>query len=419
MVARMVASMSSVGSSACSGHRLPEGRRQGVMPLVLAALPQPLAIRGGRPEVVDDDPVRARVDLDPLLARRRGGAAVADAGQRAVREAQRHHRVVGCSARTAAGQRGHVLDRRADQRLRGVHEVAYLAQQPPALPPVPVPVAVRDRPGRDPVDDQLGRGDPGERPPRRGHGRGPAAVEADGEHAPGLQPGGPHRVELVLGQRDGLLAPHVVARGEGPRRRARRACRAGSRSRRRRRRGRRGPRPAPATAFSKPCRCAARVAVRPLAEATATRRLKPAARQRGQQRPGGERARARPGRRRAPPARRRSAARRRRARRTSDRHRLARIRPARVVEPDGQVGLGPLLDQLVGRRRPGRCRRCASPGRAPRAGPRPAGQAPPRSCAPPTSGPARPGSRRPMPHRTGRSDRDRRSGRTAVDSSRS
>ena len=61
-------------------------------------------------------------------------------------------RVVGRAARPAAGQRGHVLDRRADKRLRGVHEVAYLAQEPPAHPPVPVPVAVGNRPGGDPVD---------------------------------------------------------------------------------------------------------------------------------------------------------------------------------------------------------------------------------------------------------------------------
>ena len=122
-------------------------------------------------EVVDDDPAVARVHLDPLLARRRDRAAVADAGQRPVREAQRDHRIVGGTAGTAAGQRGHVLDRRADQRLRGVDEVADLTEQPAALARVVVPVVRRDRAGGDPVHHQLGRGHPGEHPPRRGHGR--------------------------------------------------------------------------------------------------------------------------------------------------------------------------------------------------------------------------------------------------------
>ncbi len=60
-----------------------------------------LAVRLSPAEVVDDHPARAARDLDPLLARRRRHAPVGDRGQRPVGEPQRHHRVV---ARLAAAR---------------------------------------------------------------------------------------------------------------------------------------------------------------------------------------------------------------------------------------------------------------------------------------------------------------------------
>ena len=53
------------------------------------------------------------------------------------------------------------------------------------------------------------------------HGGRPAAVEADRELGAGLAPRLLDRVQLVLGQREGLLAPHVPPRGQGPRRQVR------------------------------------------------------------------------------------------------------------------------------------------------------------------------------------------------------
>ena len=173
IVARIVASIASVGRSASPATACAERGRARAVALVLAALPDRLTVHLGRPEVIDDDPVRRGLDLDPLLTGHRLRAAVGDDGQRAVREPQRHRGVVavGRSRNGTSGQGRDVLDRGADQRLRGVDEVAHLAEQPATLPPVVVPVTVRDPPGRNPVHHELRRRDPGERrwrPARRG-----------------------------------------------------------------------------------------------------------------------------------------------------------------------------------------------------------------------------------------------------------
>src|ERR1700722_17400961 len=164
--------------------RLPEGSGHGQVPLVLTALPPGLSVHRDDAEVVDHHPAVTRVHLDPLLARRREPAAVADARERPVREAERDHRIVRGPAWAAAGQRGHVLDRRADKRLRGIDEMTHLTHRPAALAGIVVPVPVGDRASRDPEGHQLGRGHAVEHATRRGHGRRPPPVEASGEHAP-------------------------------------------------------------------------------------------------------------------------------------------------------------------------------------------------------------------------------------------
>src|ERR1700722_294656 len=164
--------------------RLPEGSGHGQVPLVLTALPPGLSVHRDGAEVVAPPPAVPRVPLDPLLARRREPAAVADARERPVREAERDHRIVRGPAWAAAGQRGHVLDRRADKRLRGIDEMTHLTHRPAALAGIVVPVPVGDRASRDPEGHQLGRGHAVEHATRRGHGRRPPPVEASGEHAP-------------------------------------------------------------------------------------------------------------------------------------------------------------------------------------------------------------------------------------------
>ena len=121
-----------------------------------------------------------------------------------------------CATTTREG--GHVLDGGADQSLRGVHEMAHLTEQPPPLPPIVIPVAIRHRPGGDPVDHELARRDPGQRPLPGQHGGRPAPVEAHRQLPPGPAPGLLHRVEFVEGQRERLLAPHVPPGGQRPRR---------------------------------------------------------------------------------------------------------------------------------------------------------------------------------------------------------
>src|SRR6202034_4646469 len=90
--------------------------------------------------------------------------------------------VAAATAVAVAGQHRHgLLDVGPDQCLGGVHEVAHLAEDPAALPPVGVPVALGHRPGCDPVYQELGRRYPGEGGARGENGRGPAAVEPDHE----------------------------------------------------------------------------------------------------------------------------------------------------------------------------------------------------------------------------------------------
>ena len=158
--------------------------------------------------------------------------------------------------------------------------MADLAEQPAALPPVVVPVPVGHRPGGDPVHQQLRGRDPGEHALRGEHGGGPAPVEADRELAAGLAP----RVATASSSSSVSASgfSHHTCRPAARARAASSACvscgvaittTATSGSSR--------TASAPGTAFSKPCRSAARRADRPLAEATATRRSKPAARKAG------------------------------------------------------------------------------------------------------------------------------------------
>ena len=103
-----------------------------------------------------------------------------------------------------------------DERLREVDEMAHLAEQAPALAPVEIPVAVGDPARGDPVDDQLRRPFFRQGLLRGQHGRRPAPVEAERELAPRFTPGLLHLVEVVAGQRQRLLAPHVPPGGQGP-----------------------------------------------------------------------------------------------------------------------------------------------------------------------------------------------------------
>ena len=243
--------------------------------------------------------------------------------------------------------------------------MAHLAEQPAALPGVVVPVPVRDRPGGDPVHHQLRRRDAGERPPRGQHRGGPPAVEADRQLGAGLAPGLLDRVQLVLGQRQGLLAPDVPARGQGPRRQAgMRVVRGGDDHRLDARVGqqrvRAGHRLLEAVLLGHPAggQAAGRGHRDELIEARGAERR--------QQRPGGER----PGPGPADAGRRSSAAGSPCSRTESGAVCPGGVGRGRVGQPDGQVGLGAPLDQPVGGVGLARCRRCASPG------PRPASRPP-------------------------------------------
>src|SRR5579859_1997962 len=114
----------------------------GAMALVRSALPQGTAVDLGRPEVVDDHLLRSGEYLDPFLAGHRRGAAVRDRRDRAVREPQRHRHSVVPLRPVAAQNAHHVLDVGSYERLCEVDEMAYLAEQAPALAPVQIPVAV-------------------------------------------------------------------------------------------------------------------------------------------------------------------------------------------------------------------------------------------------------------------------------------
>ena len=231
MVARMAPSIASVGSSAPPRTAWQERGGVGAVALVLAALPPDLAVDQDGPEVVDDHLVRSGQHLDPLLACHRRGAAVGDGGDRAVREPQRQRDAVVPAGRVPAQHARRVLDVGARERLRQVDEVADLAEQAPALAPVEIPVAAGDPARGDPVDDQLRRRHLGQGPLGGPHGGRPAPVEAERELAPGVPPGLLHLVQVVAGQRQRLLAPHVPARRPGRCRPGRRARRAGWRSR--------------------------------------------------------------------------------------------------------------------------------------------------------------------------------------------
>ena len=171
------------------------------------------AVDQDRPEVVDDHLLRSGEHLDPFLARHRRRAAVGDRRDRAVREPQRH-RAPSPLARPAQ-HADRVLDVGAHERLREVDEVAHLAEQAAALAPVEIPVAVGDPARGDPVDDQLRRLNLRQDPLGGQHGRRPAPVEAERELASGAPPGLLHLVEVLAGQRQRLLAPHVPPGGQG------------------------------------------------------------------------------------------------------------------------------------------------------------------------------------------------------------
>ena len=122
-----------------------------------AALPPGPAVDQDGAEVVDHDLARPGQHLDPLLASHRRGAAVGDSGHRAVREPQGQRHAVVPAGRVPAQHAGRVLDVGARERLGQVDEVADLAEQAPAVAPVQVPMAAGDPPRGDPVDDQLRR----------------------------------------------------------------------------------------------------------------------------------------------------------------------------------------------------------------------------------------------------------------------
>ena len=187
----------------------------GAVALVLPALPPGPAVDQDRPEVIDDHLVRSGEHLDAFLARHRRGAGVGDRGDRAVREPQRQRNAVVALGRVPAQDGDRVLDGGVRERLGQVDEMAHLAEQAAALAPVEVPVAVGDPASGDPVDDQLGRLDLGQHLPRGLHGGRPAPVEAERELAAGVPPGLLHLVEVLAGQRQRLLAPHVPPGGQG------------------------------------------------------------------------------------------------------------------------------------------------------------------------------------------------------------
>ena len=183
--------------------------------------------------------------------------------------------------RRVPAQDGHrVLDVGAHERLREVDEMAHLAEQAPALAPVEIPVAVRDPARGDPVDHQLRRLHLRQYPLRGLHGRRPAPVEAERELAPGAPPGLLHLVEPSQVSASGFS--HHTSRPAARARLASSACTScGVAITTRLTSGSSMTAAAPETAFSNPCRSAARRAETPLAVATATKRSKPASRKAG------------------------------------------------------------------------------------------------------------------------------------------
>ena len=278
-------------------------------------------------------------DLDPLLARPPAGRS----RRRSWPATRRRSAARPPRRRPLPRRRGRPAASSMGEPISACAVSTKWQTSPRIRPPcraVVIPVPVRHRARRHPVDQQLRPAGLGQDPPRGQHGRRPAPVEADRELPSGPLPRSRHVVELVHGQRERLLAPHVPARPSGRAWPARRACRAGWRPRRPRCPGRRrrGTRPIPpGRSRSAPRRGAQ---LRPLAEAMAVNRSNPAARKAGSSVPvENEPAPTQP-----TPGRRRPT--RRRVRRGTDDHRLVGG-ARRVGQLDRQVRLGGLLDELV------------------------------------------------------------------------